>query len=99
MEQARFEDLPALVVLLRQEISELKAIVAEKLTTPEGYEPDVTMTPNEVAEYLGCTIQNVHDKKNKGNLPFHKVGRKVFFKKKEVDEATKVKAQKRKFFK
>jgi len=97
MEQARFEDLPALVVLLRQEISELKAIVAEKLTTPEGYEPDVTMTPEEVAKYLGCTVQNVHDKKNKGNLPFHQIGRKIFFKKKDVDDATKV-IRKRKFF-
>ncbi|SFC07609.1 DNA binding domain-containing protein, excisionase family [Parapedobacter composti] len=98
MERIPFDDLPNEVALLRQEIAELKAIVKDKLTTPEGYEPDVTMTPDQVAEYLGCTVQNVHDKKNKGTLPYYKIGRKVFFKKKDVDAATKVKSYKRKFF-
>lgn len=99
MEQLKFEDLPRVIVELAEKIDKLAAIVETKLTTPEGYEPDTTMTPSEVAKYLGCTVQNVHDKKNKGLLPYHKIGKKVFFKKKDLDEVTKVKAHKRKFFK
>lgn len=85
--------------MLCERIDKLEATVAGKLTTPEGYEPDITMSPSEVAKYLGCTVQNVHDKKNKGLLPYHKVGKKVFFKKKDVDQVTQVRQHKRKFFK
>lgn len=99
MEQPRFDDLPALVARMGNELAELKAIIAEKLTTPDGYEPDVTMSPEEVAKYIGCTVQNVHDKKNKGDLPYYRVGRTIYFKKKDVDEAAKIKHHKRKFFK
>lgn len=99
MERIPFDDLPTEVALLRREIAELKAIIQEKLTTPKGYQPDVTMSAEEVAKYIGCTKQNVHKKKDAGQLPFHKVGRTVYFKKSEVDAASKVNQHKRKFFK
>ncbi|WP_262250078.1 helix-turn-helix domain-containing protein [Parapedobacter soli] len=99
MERIPFDDLPNEVALLRQEIAELKAIVKDKLTTPEGYEPDVTMNVKEVARHLKCSIENIYKKVESGSIPHHRIGRNIFFKKKEVDEATRVKAHKRKFFK
>lgn len=98
MERILFDDLPTQVALLRQEIAELKAIVAGKLTTPEGYEPDITMDVNEAAEYLRCTPDNVYKKVRSGILPHHRSGKLIFFKKKELDEATKTKPYKRKVF-
>ncbi len=99
MEQPRFEDLPMLMAKMINEISELKAIIGEKLTTPEGYEPDITMSPEEVAKYIGCTVQNIHKKKNTGQLPYYKVGRTIYFKKKDIDSASRIKQHRRKFFK
>lgn len=99
MERIPFDDLPNEVALLRQEIAELKAIVRDKLTTPEGYEPDVTMDAQQVAEYLHCTVDNVYKKARSGTLPHYRAGKIIFFKKKEIDEVTKIKPYKRKFFK
>lgn len=99
MEQPRFEDLPKLVVMLCERIDKLEATVANKLTTPEGYEPDITMDVNEAAEYLRCTPDNVYKKVRSGVLPHHRSGKLIFFKKKEIDEATKTKLYKRRIFK
>lgn len=99
MERIPFDDLPTHVALLSREIAELKAKVAEKLTTPDGYEPDVTMDAQQVAEYLHCTVDNVYKKARTGKLPHHRSGKLIFFKKKDVDEATRVNNYKRKFFK
>ncbi|SFC07630.1 DNA binding domain-containing protein, excisionase family [Parapedobacter composti] len=85
---------------LTNEIKELKAIVENKLTTtPEGYEPDTTMDVQEAAEYLRCTPDNVYKKVRSGSLPHYRNGKLILFKKKELDEAIKVKPYKRKFFK
>src|SRR5690606_16430272 len=98
MEQPRFDDLPALVASMVQEIAELKEIVAAKLTTPEGYEPDVTMDVKEAASYLRCTEDNIYKKVRSGDLPHHRNGKLIYFKKKELDKATEVVQHKRKFF-
>lgn len=98
-EQLRFEDTPRLLVELTNEIRGLKEIVSQKLTTPEGYEPDITMDVNEAAEYLRCTPDNVYKKVRSGILSHHKSGKLIFFKKKELDEATKPKLYKRRVFK
>lgn len=84
---------------MASEISELRSIVKEKLQAPEGYEPDITMTAAEVAKYMGCTVDNVHKKRKSGHLPYHQTGKVVFFKKKDIDQATRVKPYKTKFFK
>lgn len=99
MDQVRFEDLPALIVKLCEKIDKLEATVSEKLTTPDGYEPDVTMSVDELSEYLKITPDNIYKKVRAGSLPHHRSGRIIFFKKKEIDQATKVNNHKRKFFK
>lgn len=85
--------------MLSEEVKELRSIINDKLSAPAGYEPEITMSPQQAAEYLGCTVSNVHQKKNSGSLPYHQIGKTVFFKKSEIDEATKVKPHKKQFFK
>ncbi len=96
--QLKFEDLPKVIVELKQEIAELKAIIRDKLTTPDGYEPDVTMNVEEAAKHLKCTPDNVYKKVKAGTIPHHRSGGRIFFKKKELDASTAVKQYKRKFF-
>lgn len=98
MEQLRFEDLPNEVLLLRQEIAELKAIVSGKLAPVES-KVDRTMSVQEAAEYMRCSVANVHKKKNNGQIPYFQSGKKVFFKQSEIDKVMAVKPRKSKFFK
>ncbi len=99
MAQPMFEELPALVVKLTEKVEELRTIVNEKLTTPEGHRPDVTMTAEEVAAFMKCSVDNVHKKRRAGKLPSHQLDGKVFFIQREIEEATKVKPIKKQFFK
>lgn len=90
--------MPELVLNLSKQIEELKEIIEKKLQAPDGYEPDITMTAAEVAKYMGCTVDNVHKKRKSGHLPYHQTGKVVFFKKKDIDQATRVKPYKQRFF-
>lgn len=97
MEQLRFEDLPNEVLLLRQEIAELKQLVID--TTKANYVPDKRFTFKELADYLGKSVSAVRVYKRDGKIPFHQVGKAIYFLKSEIDEALKSKNNKRKFFK
>lgn len=99
MDAPKFDDLPGLVLELSQHVRELQAIVNEKLTAPDGYKPDITMNAEEVAEYMKCTVDNVHKKRRSGKLPSHQLDGVVYFIQREIDEATRVKVHKKQFFK
>ena len=43
----------------------------------------------ELAAYLGCTVQTVSRQKQAGRLPFHRIGRKYFYLRSEIDSALK----------
>ncbi len=44
-----------------------------------------------VAEYLKCSVMTIHNLKKDGAIPFYRLGRKVYFKKSEIDKSAKVK--------
>lgn len=43
----------------------------------------------ELAKYLGVTVQTVQRQKQAGKIPFHRVGRKYFYLRSEIDAALK----------
>ena len=45
-----------------------------------------------LARYLDCSVQTVHNLKKEGILPFYRLGRKVYFKKSEIDGIARVAA-------
>lgn len=45
-------------------------------------------TPKELAKYLKCHVETIRLKKRNGELPFHQHGRKIIFKKSEIDALT-----------
>lgn len=49
---------------------------------------DQMLTPKQLAEYWGCHIQSIRQKKLKGELPFFQHGKKVLFRKSEIDALT-----------
>lgn len=55
---------------------------------PMPSENDQMMTVKQLAEYWQCHPQTIMQKKRKGELVFHQHGRKLFFKRSEIDALT-----------
>lgn len=56
---------------------------------------DTLLTVKQLAEYWQCHQQTIMQKKRKGQLPFVQHGRKLFFRKSEIDALTATPADKR----
>lgn len=55
---------------------------------PAAAPKEENLTPRQLANYWQCHIETIRQKKRKGELPFYQIGRKIFFKKSEIDALT-----------
>jgi len=82
---------PEVRSLFRQELqtffAENKILADQNLSIPL---PDQNYDIEGLAEYLNCSVQTVHNLKKEGLIPFYRLGRKVYFKKSEVDAAARI---------
>jgi excisionase family DNA binding protein len=62
---------------------------------PPPPEENNLLTVKQLAEYWQCHEQTIMQKKRKGELPFVQHGRKLFFRKSEIDKLTSHKVDKR----
>lgn len=46
---------------------------------------DIKLSIPELAMYLKCSLPTIHKYKKDGVIPFYRLGRKVYFKKSEID--------------
>lgn len=65
---------------MRKAISQIRE---EEFAVPEADNEDL-MTINEVAEYFRRSRQTIHSWKKQGLLPFYRISRKIYFKKRDV---------------
>jgi excisionase family DNA binding protein len=63
-------------------------LVHKNQTVAEPLKDDQLFTVKQLAEYWQCHEQTIMQKKRKGELPFFQHGRKLFFRKSEVDALT-----------
>jgi len=63
---------------VKSEIEELK------LQSDKKEEADILLSIEQVQELLGETKETIHKWKKKGLLPYHKMNRRLYFKKAEV---------------
>lgn len=59
--------------------------VTARTETPKE---DESFTVQQLAEYWQCHPQTIFNRKRSGELPFYQSGRKIFFKKSEIDKLT-----------
>lgn len=91
-ETINFDNLPGMVYGLKQQVTELKTILQDFVnnsktqvqTDEQRFHGD-----RELAKYLNCTIQTVSRQKQAGKLPFHRMGRKYYYLRSEIDAAFK----------
>lgn len=65
---------------------------AEPVNKSQSPELETTFDIAGLAKYLDCSLPTIHNLKKEGVLPFYRLGRKVYFKKSEVDGIARVAA-------
>ncbi len=77
METITFEQLPQAVTKLIEEVSEVKKIVSENSNAME--QPERFLTIEEAAKFLDLTVPTVYAKVSRGELPYMKRGKRLYF--------------------
>ena len=93
-----FDSIESKITALSEQVAFLTNLLVEK-NTAQPLAPvtnEQHFTPKELAKYWGVHEQTILRQKREGLIPFHQGGgRKIFFKKSEVDAITSHKIQKR----
>jgi excisionase family DNA binding protein len=86
MENLTFEQLPHAVTMLTKEVSELKRLFIEKQATPHKTDPERFLSIQEASELLNLSVPTVYSKVSKGELPFMKRSKRLYFSRTELLE-------------
>lgn len=78
MESITFDQLPTAVNNLAFEISEIKRILLQK-EAPTQPEPEKLLTVPEAAKFLSLSVPTIYGKISRGELPFIKKSKRVYF--------------------
>lgn len=85
METPTFDQLPNFVNSLMREVLEVKNLLLAQNKTPEA-KPDKLVLLPQAAEILGIAEATVYSKVSRGELPYMKRGKKLYFSEKELRE-------------
>jgi len=82
-----FEELPTAVTILTKEVIEIKRLLTEKQKQISLEQPEQWLDLNELIKYdpEKRTKPTWYSKISKGEVPYHKRGKKVYFLKSEID--------------
>jgi excisionase family DNA binding protein len=93
MKELTFEQLPQAVAELGNQVTEIKKLVLElsnqnheKDRIIKELQKDEFMLIAEVANYMRLTIPTIYSKVCKKEIPSYKVGKQLYFSKKEINE-------------
>lgn len=76
-----------LETLIKSAVQEALNETAEPTQSAENAEPDELLKIGDVAKMFRVSTVTIFDWKKKGKLPFHRIARKVYFKRSEVLKA------------
>lgn len=86
------------IILSPIKLDELQSLIQESVrvalsenqqsktkNVPQSHADDLKLNIKQLAEYLHCSLPTIHKYKKDGVIPFYRLGRKVYFKKSEID--------------
>ncbi len=85
MDTPTFEQLPSYVASLMKEVREVKELLSSQNKNSEP-KPDKLVLLPQAAEILGIAETTVYSKVSRGELPYMKRGKKLYFSEKELRE-------------
>ncbi|MDD4672189.1 MAG: helix-turn-helix domain-containing protein [Bacteroidales bacterium] len=81
-----FDQLPQAVTMLTNEVSELKRLLIEKQDNTPTEQPEKLLTIQEAAQFLNLTVPTIYSKTSRGELPFMKRSKRLYFSSTELME-------------
>jgi excisionase family DNA binding protein len=86
MEQVTFETLPQAVTTLIKEFSEFKSLLIEKQEQKTTQQPEQLLNVESAAKFLNLAVATIYSKCSKGELPFMKRSKRLYFSSSELME-------------
>lgn len=87
MEHLTFEQLPKAVSMLTKEVSELKDLLERQAQTQtQQDQTEQFLTIKEASEFLNLTVPTLYSKCSRGELPFMKRSKRLYFSSTELME-------------
>lgn len=78
-ENLSFDKLPQAVTILTKEISELKQLILNNQNQSEPEQSEQFLSIQEAAQFLNLTVPTVYSKVSRGELPYMKRGKRLYF--------------------
>lgn len=84
METLTFEFLPQAVTMLTKEVSELKRLIISKQEQPQVDDVKQLLSIDEAADFLGLSKPTIYSKCSRGELPYMKRSKRLYFSRTEL---------------
>ena len=79
IEKITFDELPNVVANLRTEIGELKILLLNKTKEQSAKEIERLLSVEEAAVFLNLSVPTIYSKVSKGELPYMKKSKRLYF--------------------
>lgn len=86
MENLSFENLPKAVNQLSQKIDSIQKLLIENSELQPQNQPERLMTVDEAADFLTLSKPTIYSKCSRGELPYMKRGKRLYFSLTELNE-------------
>lgn len=88
MSEYKFDDLPGVVATLVEEVKSLRQVIDERLSTPQPEPANKWMDVKELQKFLPDhpAAPTVYGWIRNGLIPYYKKGKKLSFKRSEIEE-------------
>lgn len=83
-----FNELPDFMAFMVKRVTQLENLIAKQLADKPSVKDEPRMSMAETAKYLNCSLSTLQTFKNNNLIPFHQLGRHVYFIASEIDEAS-----------
>lgn len=82
--QISFEEMPDMIAKISSKLESIESLLREHHQNPAMVDEDLILGVKETAEFLGLSIQTIYSKVSRGDLPFMKRSKKLYFSKLEL---------------
>lgn len=81
-----FDQLPKAVTMLTNEVSELKRLLIKKQEQAPTEPTERLLTVKETAQFLNLTVPTIYSKVSRGEIPYMKRSKRLYFSSTEIME-------------
>lgn len=79
LQKVTFDNLPEAIVLLTNEVSELKTLLLEKKENPCSEDKEQILNAKEAAKFLDLSLATIYSKVSRKEIPFSKRNGRLYF--------------------